>query len=389
MIRSLRGAVSTLVALALIGAPVHAQHFPPDSELQGIIQDRVEAGRAVGIVLGVMEADGSTRVFWAGEAGPGARELDAESVFEIGSISKAFTGILLAEAVRRGEVELDSPIQAHLPGSVRMPRRGDREITFLDVATHRSALPRLPGNMAPADMTNPYADYTVDMMYEFLSGHELRRDIGAEFEYSNLAVGLMGHALARAAGTDYETLVKDRILGPLGMTRSGITLDAPMRARMVKGHNQAGAVVPNWDLPALEGAGALRSNMVDMLAFLDANMGEASSDLERSMRDSHVARADAGPGGRIGLNWIIREVAESSIVWHNGGTGGFRTFMGFDPRSGVGAVVLTNSGHGADDIGFHVLNPSLPLARSAAPLPRAPTLDDEEGGHSSPPNEIR
>jgi len=162
------------------------------------------------------------------------------------------------------------------------------------------------------------------------------------------------------------------------MIRSGITLDAGMASRMVKGHDQNGAVVPNWDLPTLAGAGALRSNMVDMFAFLDANVGDASSDLERSMRDSHTPQADAGPGGRIGLNWIIREAGESSIVWHNGGTGGFRTFMGFDPAAGVGAVVLTNSGHGADDIGFHVINPALPLAPPAAPAPRAPTPDEVE-----------
>lgn len=362
-----------VVAVLVLAAPAGAQHFAPDAELQSIIQERVEAGLAVGIVLGVMEADGSTRVFMAGEAGPGARPLGSRSVFEIGSMSKVFTGILLAEAVRHGEVALDDPIQSQLPDEVTVPRRGERQITFVDISTHRSALPRMPDNFTPADPTNPYADYTVEQMYEFISRHELRRDIGAEFEYSNLAVGLMGHALARAAGTDYETLVRERILGPLGMSMSGITLTSEMRAWMAKGHNTDGAVVSNWDIPTLAGAGALRSNLDDMFRFLAASLGEPTGDLERSIRVSHQRHTAEGSQPEVGLNWIIRTVGDARVVWHNGGTGGFRTWIGFDPDAGVGAVVLTNSGHGADDIGVHVVNPDVPLSP-----PQPPNADKVE-----------
>jgi CubicO group peptidase (beta-lactamase class C family) len=358
--RSRRALWAALLTLVLAG-PLHAQHFPSTEQLRSIIQSRVDEGRAVGIVLGVMEADGSTRIVTAGEAGPVAHPLGERSVFEIGSITKVFTGILLADMVQRGEVLLNDPVSKYLPTDVTMPSRNGREITLLDLSTHRSALPRLPSNMAPKDASNPYADYTVDQLYAFLSSHQLRRDIGSQYEYSNLAVGLLGHVLGRVAGMSYEDLVRSRILAPLGMTMSGITLTPEMQDWMVAGHNQSRAVVPLWDLPTFAGAGALRSSTLDMFRFLAANLGPPEGDLEKATRASHIPHREAGPQMQVGLNWHIQAVGNRRIIWHNGGTGGFRTFIGFDPDEGVGVVVLTNSTHGADDIGFHLINTTLPL----------------------------
>lgn len=352
----------------LIPGAAAAQHFPSDVDLTGLIRSRVEEGRAVGIVLGVMEADGTARIVWYGDAGPNARPLGARSVFEIGSITKVFTGILLADMVARGEVSLSDPMAKYLPSGVTMPSRGGRQITLLDLATHHSGLPRLPGNMSLANAANPFADYTVENLYSFLSSYELRRDIGSQYEYSNLAVGLLGVVLARVGEMSYEDLVRERILDPLGMNMTGITLEGEMLDWMVEGHNQQGQVVPLWDLPALAGAGALRSNAEDMLTFLAANMGPPETQLERSMRDSHEVRASVSSQMDIGLTWHVLHVGDERIVWHNGGTGGFRSFVGFDPEKGVGAVVLTNSGHGADDIGMHLINPDVPL--EPAPEPR-------------------
>jgi CubicO group peptidase (beta-lactamase class C family) len=222
--------------------------------------------------------------------------------------------------------------------------------------------------MSPANPANPYVDYTVEQMYEFLSGHELRRDIGSEFAYSNLAVGLLGHVLARAAGGSYEDVVRERILEPLGMNMTGIALEGDMLDWMAEGHNAQGNVVPLWDLPTLAGAGALRSAVGDMLKFLAANTGPPESPLERSMSANHEVRKSMNAQTGVGLNWLVQSVGEETIVWHNGGTAGFRTFIGFDPEKGVGVVVLTNSGHGADDIGLHLINPELPLAPAPAPI---------------------
>jgi CubicO group peptidase (beta-lactamase class C family) len=267
-------------------------------------------------------------------------------------------------------VSLTDPVQRHLPDRVRMPTRGGREITLLDLATHRSGLPRLPSNLDPEDRTDPYASYTVDRMFDFLSGYELDREIGSRFEYSNLGVGLLGHALARAAGVDYATLVRERILTPLGMRSTGIDLTEEMRGWMARGHDDRGRPVTLWESGVLAGAGGLQSDILDMLRFLDANVGEPESELEVAMRDAHVARPAAGTTERaaaqsasplVGLNWLIVPAGDSTIVWHNGGTGGFRSFIAFDPGREAGVVVLTNSQLSVDDIGLHLLEPTIPL----------------------------
>ena len=366
--------VSLPLLVAAFGvAPAHAQHFPSDAEIEAILQQRIDEGRGVGIVVGVLEADGTTRIVSSGEAGPGARPLGPKSMFEIGSITKVFTGTLLALLDAEGRVEIEAPVQRYLPDGVTMPTRPGQQIRMVDLATHRSALPRLPGNMAPADVANPYADYTVDMMYDFLSSHDLRRDVGAEAEYSNLGVGLLGEVMAHTGGTDYETLVTSKILEPLGMAMTTITLAGEAESWMVRGHNEQRVPVPLWDLPAVAGAGALRSNMEDMLTFLAANVGPAGGPVEEGLRAAHAPRETMGPGVEIGLNWITQTTPNSTIVWHNGGTGGFRTYLGFEPSLGVGVVVLTNSTHGADDIGAHLIDSTLPLA--PAPTPPAERVE--------------
>ena len=356
-----------LLSLLLFhAAPLAAQHFPDETGLLELMRARVDSGRAVGIVVGVLEADGTRRYAAYGDPGRDARPLGPASVFEIGSITKAFTGILLAEMAGRGEVGLEDPVSAHAHAGVHVPSRGGREITLVDLATHRSSLPRLPGNLGLADPANPYAAYTEADLHEFISRVELERDIGSEYEYSNLGMGFLGHVLAKVAGADYETVIRERVLAPLGMSMSGIALSEAMRARLVTGHDEAGAPVPNWDIPALAGAGALRSTAEDMLAFLDANVGDPATDLERAMRASHQSRRPAAGANAVGLGWHILSVGEDRIVWHNGGTGGYRTWAGFDPDRDVAAVVLTNSTHGADDIGFHLVNEAVPLAPAPA-----------------------
>jgi serine-type D-Ala-D-Ala carboxypeptidase/endopeptidase len=344
----------TLLALAIAAAlPLQrtpAQSLPPDSTVQRILKDRLSASPFRGIVVGLLDADGSRRVVALG--------VPPDRVFEIGSITKAFTGDILAQMVADGSVRLDDPVAKFLPASVRVPARNGRQITLLDLATQSSGLPRLPANLAPRDSTNPYADYTVAQMYAFLSSHELRRDPGQTYEYSNLGVGLLGHALALKAGMSYEELVRRRILAPLGMRETAIALTPALLARVAPGHDGEGNVVPNWDLPALAGAGALRSTAQDMLTFLAANLDSTSV-----FRQAHQSRHAAGSANMtIGLGWhVLARPGGASIVWHNGGTGGYRSFAGFDAARRVGVVVLTNANIGADDIGFHLLDRSLPL----------------------------
>lgn len=288
---------------------------------------------------------------------------DGATLFEIGSITKVFTTIVLADMAAKGELKLDDPARSLLPSGVKMPARNGREITLYNLATHTSGLPRIPSNMIDMDETNPYADYTPEKLYAFLNGYELSRPVGGESSYSNLGMGLLGHLLSLRAGTSYEQLVLSRICAPLGMTGTRITLTREDSAHLAVGHDAGGKAVRNWDFDALAGCGALRSTADDMLRFLAANMGLIDSPLLPAMRETHRKRESLGIEGMdIGLGWQIQTRDGVKTVWHNGGTGGYRSFAGFAPDKGLGVVVLTNAFCEIDDIGLHLLNPAVPLA---------------------------
>jgi CubicO group peptidase (beta-lactamase class C family) len=266
--------------------------------------------------------------------------------------------------VQRGEVSLTDPVSKYLPPNVKMPERGGKKITLIDLATHTSGLPRLPSNFNPKDPANPYADYTVAQLYEFLPTVLLTRDIGSRYEYSNLGGGLLGHVLARRAGTDYETLVRTRILEPLAMKSTAITLSKAMKDRLAIGHNAALQPVSNWDIATLTGAGALRSTANDLLTFLAANIGIDKSPLAPSMAAMIAAHRPTGtPNLEIALGWHIWTRDGHEIICHGGATGGYRTWIGFEPKSRTGVVVLSNTATdaGADDIGLHLLDPAFPV----------------------------
>lgn len=342
-----------------------AQTEPSDAYIQSILQERVEKNKkSVGIVVGVI-SDKRTRVVSYGKPDQNSsNDLDGYTVFEIGSVTKVFTAILLADMVERRKVSLNDPISKYLPKTVQVPTRNGREITLLDLATQTSGLPRLPDNRRPKDPNNPYADYTVEQMYDFLSHYRLTRDIGTKYEYSNLGVGLLGHVLALRAGTDYETLVTTRICKPLGMENTHIKLSPQMQSRLATGHDQGGKTVPNWDLPTLAGAGALRSTVNDMLKFLAANMGLSKTSLYAAMLKTHLIQKGTGvPDLSIGLGWHILTKYGTEIVWHNGGTGGYHSFIGFDKAKHLGVVVLSNSTNDIDDIGRHLLESKYELLK--------------------------
>jgi CubicO group peptidase (beta-lactamase class C family) len=350
--------------------------FPSDSAVLAIIKQRVEEKRSAGIVVGMLEPDGRTRVVAFGDPGPGQPPLDGNTVFEIGSISKVFTGTVLATLVNEGKVTLDGPVQKYLPATVRVPSRNDKQITLGTLSTQNSGLPRMPSNFRPSNPANPYADYTVQQMYDFLTGYQLSRDPGQQFEYSNLGVGLLGHVLTLVTGESYEEMERKRVWVPLGMTHTAITFTPWMKEHLALGHDDKGNVVPNWDLAALAGAGAIRSTTLDMLAFAAANLQPERGALEKAMAFAQTQRAPTGPNSGIGLNWMNLRVGTDTIVWHNGGTGGYRTYLGLVPSRKVAVVVMTNSGGaGADDIGMHLLNPALPLAPKPAP-PKVRTAID-------------
>ena len=364
-----------------------------DSAIRAVIRDRVDAKRSSGIAVGILDPDGRTRVFAYGTSGT-SRPLDDQSVFEIGSITKTFTATTLADMVVKGEVKLDDPVAKYLPATAHVPSRNGREITLVDLATQSSGLPRMPSNFAPKDQTNPYADYTEQQAIDFVSSYQLARDVGAKYEYSNLGMGLLGIALARREGLSYEALVRKHVIDPLGMNDTRVTFTPSMRERLALGHGENGAVVNKWDIPGLAGAGALRSTVSDMLRYLQANVDPSHTTLTPAIAMAHAKRyATDNPNLSLGLAWhIVRTPAGSTITWHNGGTGGYRTFIGFDSVRHAGVVVLSNSATSVDDIGLHLIDPRVPLTPAPVKVARteitlAPqVLDRYVGDYELAPN---
>jgi serine-type D-Ala-D-Ala carboxypeptidase/endopeptidase len=239
---------------------------PSDAAIRAILQERVgKDQQSIGIVAVVSDGAGSRLVAYGASGTPDNRKLDGDTVFEIGSITKVLTALILADMVERGEVAMTDPVAKYLPASVVVPEFQGKPITLLDLATYTSGLPNMPDNFVPKDqldhwaaLPNPFADYTVEKLYAFLSGYELKYPPGTHYEYANLGFGLLGHALARRAGKMYEALLMERICDPLGLRSTRITLTESMGSRLAQGHNGRLEPTPLWDFAALDGTGAVR-----------------------------------------------------------------------------------------------------------------------------------
>ncbi|MCB9858692.1 MAG: serine hydrolase [Phycisphaerales bacterium] len=332
----------------------------PD-DVRAYVKGLVEEKICTGIVVGVVDENGTTFFAQGQTKSNGGQPVDEKTLFEIGSISKVFTAILLCDQVASGKVALDDPISKFVPAGVTIPSHGDQPITLRTLSTHRSGLPRMPDNFDPADGENPYADYTEQRLFEFLSHHALRRDVGAQYEYSNLATGLLGQLLSRISGTPYESLLRDRISRPLGLADTCITVKAKDAARFAEGYS-GGLKQSHWDFDAIAGAGAIRSTASDMLRFLAFNLGLMHCEIDETLQAAQAPRSDAGSADLdVALGWHVWKKYDAEILWHNGGTAGFHSFCGFRKDKKLGVVVLANDSYNIDAIGLRLLEPKFEL----------------------------
>lgn len=355
----IKNLIVILVAVVYTSSFCNAQNnLPEDVKLN--IETRIKHELTPGIVIGILDAKGVTYYSFGVKSLTTKAPVDEHSVFEIGSVTKTFTGIILAEMVIKNEVTLEDPLQQYLPKGVTAPTRNGASIKLVNLANHTSSLPSSPGNFTPTNPSNPFADYTEKQLYDFLSSYTLSRDIGSRYEYSNYAVGLLGHVLATTRGVSYEQLMINVIAKPLDLKNTRITLTPEMKQNLALGYS-GGLQVENWDLPTLAGAGAIRSTAEDMMRYLQANMGLIKSDLYPAMQLAHNNTRETGANPIVGLGWHIMASGSQQIVWHNGGTGGYKTFIGFVEGENKAVVVLSNSTVSVDDIGAHLLNPNAPL----------------------------
>lgn len=325
-------------------------------EVEEVLADARLRGRPT--VVGVLRRD-ETRLWAHGHLPDGAG-----SLFEIGSVTKVVTSLLLASLVADGTVAYDDPVAAHLP--VPPPVVG-RPITLVDLATHHAGLPRLPAGMLLAGLTrdrgNPYARLDADRMTQAIRETRPTRPPGERFAYSNYGAGLLGFALGVAAGTSYDVLVQQRVAGPLGLVDTAVATPPGAEGRLVEGRSRWGRRAGRWDLASLAGAGGLVSTAGDLLRLLGQWAPDATGPIAAAAAETAVARHRANPMMDVGLAWMRLRGGEGpararfahDVLWHNGGTGGHRSFAAVVPATGAAVVVLSGRARGVDGLGLRLV----------------------------------
>ncbi len=344
--------------------------LPSDADIRKILADRIDtlAGQedGIGIVVGVTGPQGR-RVVSYGHLNQGdARPLNGDTVFEIGSVGKVFTALLLADMAQKGEVALADPVAKYLPANVKLPERNGRQITLVDLVTHTSGLPFMPDDVPVVD-ESAAIKYGPQQLYQFLARYELPRDPGAEWDYSNIDYWLLGQALASRAGTDFQSLLRARVIAPLNLqsTDFPLPLSPQLKSRLAVGHNAVLQPAPDFYATSIYAAlgpeaGGLVSSVNDLLTLLSVAMGYQHSPLTSSMASMLNTRRPID-GSEQALGWVVTGKGEDELVTHEGSTWGYASYIAWEPGTRVGVVVLSNQLTAVADIGNHLLKPSTPL----------------------------
>jgi D-alanyl-D-alanine-carboxypeptidase/D-alanyl-D-alanine-endopeptidase len=358
-----------------------AWRIPSDDEIHAALERRVAMDGA-GMVVGVIE-DGRRRVVAAGQTGePGSPPPDGDTIFQVGSLSKPFAALLLADMVTRGEVRLQDPLSNYMPKGVTLAERG-RPITLEDLALHVSGLPSMPTNFPLRGKPDPLSAYSESDLRDFLRGWRPGRAPGEKWEYANLGVSLLGRALAQRENTEYEALLKQRVLQPLGMNHTAITLTRAQQKHAALGLDRHGEPAATWEMRTLPASGSLRSSANDLLTLISVWLGRESP-LGKAAALQMATRSSVQPAQALGLG--VTKVDGREIFAHEGATPGFRAYLAFDPSKSRGIVILENAS--LDErpgplAQWLLVGGKLPPAKRAAPRAEVPAargvLDACEG----------
>ncbi|HYW36032.1 MAG TPA: serine hydrolase [Balneolaceae bacterium] len=324
------------------------------------IQQRIHEKDILGISVGYIHPDGHASFFSRGYLSTGQkRRVNKHTIYEIGSVTKTFTALIFARMVQQHKIALDDSIGQFLPDSVHTPSYHGQKITLESLATHTSGLPRMPANFSPKSQLNPYVDYTARDLYQFLDHYKLKRAPGASYQYSNVGMGLLGDILMRVSGLSYRHLLKKYITSPLEMTNTYIHIPKSKYSQFAHPYFY-GNPIRHWTWNILTGAGSIRSTTADMVRYMKAQMGFAPTQLYTAIKYTHLMRFSIGSNSDIGLAWL-ESTKKDTILWHNGGTGGFRSFIGYNKQTDTGVVILSSGRDNIDDIGFHLLDQQFAL----------------------------
>jgi CubicO group peptidase (beta-lactamase class C family) len=365
------GANAQAPAAAAAGTP---WSIPSNEKITALLAERMKHN-GVGIVIGVIEPTGTRLITYGKSGAKNGRPLDGDTVFQTGSLTKTFTGLLLAEMVTRGEVKLEDPAAQYLPRGVHISTSGApnaRPITLHHLATHTSGFPSMPNNFDPKGEPNPVEAYTVDNLFQFVSTYRLPREPGEKLAYSNLGFSLLGHLLARRAGTEFEALVKERVLNPLGMKSTSITLTPDQLARLAPGHNQYLQPQEVWEMNTLQASGSMRSTANDLLRFVSAYLGYQDTPLKEALQFQITPRIPPNGPQPLMLGWGARKAGDTWVYLKDGGKSGYRCAAVFSLATRTGVVALANArtDDHPQEIAYHLLT-GLPLPPAPdAPKPR-------------------
>lgn len=321
-----------------------------DSAVQPYIMQQPTVGLSIGILI-----DGKMNYYNYGETARGNKQLPNEhTIFEIGSITKTFTAILLADAVLKGKLQLNDPINRYLPDSIPILAFQGTPITIQSLSNHSSGIPRMPSNFYSKDIANPYNNYNLQDLYSFYKHFKPTIKPGEIYEYSNLAVATLGVILEKVNNSRYEALFLKTICHPLHMTETRQLLLKGDSSSFAKGYDATGGYAKPWDFKTLYAAGGIRSTCVDMLKFAAANLGNAPAGLKKAIQLTHSITFEKDPT-KIGLGWHFIKPGKDEIIFHNGETGGYHSYLAINESKKFACVILSNCGKGTEEVGNEIM----------------------------------
>jgi D-alanyl-D-alanine-carboxypeptidase/D-alanyl-D-alanine-endopeptidase len=333
-----------------------------NDDVRAALEQRFKGDRTGACIAAGVIDDGTIATAYYCADPNSQRSYDEHTAFEIGSITKTMTSALLAEFIARGEVALSDPIAKLLPPGTRVPSFKGREIAIGEIVTHTSGLPALPAGYRAADINNPYAGVTERDLLDALAATELTREPGSKWEYSNFAMMVLSYALAKRSGKDYEALLRERLLVPLGMNETYVA-QRPAQVRLAQGHLSNTMTAVPWDFPPdMAGVGGVRATLPDMLRYLEGQLGTRESAITPALARTQEQVASIS-GHRMAMNWNLSTRNGRALISHAGGTGGYSSFATFDRAAKRAVVLLSDTALTSIDslgpLGLHLLDPSI------------------------------
>jgi CubicO group peptidase (beta-lactamase class C family) len=325
-----------------------------DKKVDSIVKNYMTNGANCGLSIAIYH-DKKLSYYNYGETKRGSKVLPGKNtIYEIGSVSKVFAGILLAQAVKDKKVSLNDDIRKYLPSDYKNLSYKGKPIELIHLANHTSRIPRLPADIDKQpgyDPLNPYKHYKNDLIYAYLRGVVIDTFPGTKSEYSNLGMSVLGMILEKVYEKSFDELTQEYISKPLGLSSTKMLLSDEEKKRFVQGYAMEGNETPHWDLGDMAAAGGLRSTPEDMIHFVKANLEEANE----ALKLSHSPTFNDGRN-QTGLAWqVIITKKGNEMIWHNGGTFGFSAFASFIKSKGLGVAILSNSGNPVDPIALGIL----------------------------------